>query len=620
MSLTMAPSVGITLPGGDRAADVQTLCGRWIMKHKQFSVQPGTTFPPFAQDLPYFQKKLQALSQEESKLKCHSEPYLNNAYSKESSVADEEPELHHDEDYLFEFDIGSPAESEGESEADTVEFEAPSAKFVNVIEGEGLLFDSSDTGSSCGHKKEVSGDGFSTIFGSSGFGSQRTSVTSCRRGSLPGSDAEWDCVQLEGLSLEPGDWRAAATTPILSPALPTAGSPTVSPDSCIEEESLLEANLCIECATSTTLQLVERVDGVGAGSRPQSQVRLEVIEESQSEGAVIKESTDVNRPGVTMEQVEINTDLLVSTEKLNTLLSKFETDKFFSIEDPNCSEDTSSSQEDLNLLTIEAERRKLRKSSSLKTNRTPPTTPGHQKIVRFADILGLDLSEVKVFSDEIPRVPKRAFDDLEVNLSDFEIGSPIPKSSYLPAQHRMLPPVETTSLVPMFNQPGGSADFYDTVAVRKVCLENAFMEGPRVVFGVVRVVNLSFHKAVTVRWTVDGWASVSETECDYVVGSNCGDTDKFSFKLVTPDLSVGGRLQFCLKYECGAEFWDNNSGANYVFQVFPNSRGSCGGSKQIAVPTSSGVRSAARPFRGGLQLHSVTSPSQHGDDPWLRFM
>ena len=43
---------------------------------------------------------------------------------------------------------------------------------------------------------------------------------------------------------------------------------------------------------------------------------------------------------------------------------------------------------------------------------------------RFADIFGLDLQEVKTFTDEIPRIPRRAFQDLDVDMSDYDIGSP----------------------------------------------------------------------------------------------------------------------------------------------------------------------------------------------------
>ena len=119
-------------------------------------------------------------------------------------------------------------------------------------------------------------------------------------------------------------------------------------------------------------------------------------------------------------------------------------------------------------------------------------------ILRFADILGLDLSEVKTFVDEIPCVPKAAYADLDVSLSDIEVGSPVVTASRFPQPATVTVSSAmtsaTTSLVPMFTQPGGSSTFLDTVLAQKISLENAFMEGPSTVFGIVRVLNISFHK------------------------------------------------------------------------------------------------------------------------------
>ena len=53
--------------------------------------------------------------------------------------------------------------------------------------------------------------------------------------------------------------------------------------------------------------------------------------------------------------------------------------------------------------------KKMRRCSSLKTGKTPPGTPASKKIVRFADVLGLDLADVRTFLDEIPSVPKSAY-------------------------------------------------------------------------------------------------------------------------------------------------------------------------------------------------------------------
>ena len=189
--------------------------------------------------------------------------------------------------------------------------------------------------------------------------------------------------------------------------------------------------------------------------------------------------------------------------------------------------------------------------------------------IRFADILGLDLSEVKTFIDEVPKIPKAAYADLDVSLSDIEVASPKVTRKLFPSVPlpQKLPAHNTISLVPMFNQPGATSQFQDTIIRQKICLENAFMEGPKLVYGVVRVQNISFHKSVVVRWTANNWLKVQETDAEYVVGSSQGNTDKFSFKLSLPDMDVGDKLQFCLRYECGGEYWDSNGGSNYIFQV-----------------------------------------------------
>lgn len=59
------------------------------------------------------------------------------------------------------------------------------------------------------------------------------------------------------------------------------------------------------------------------------------------------------------------------------------------------------------------------RSTSLKTGKTPPNTPGRsKKAVRFADSLGLEFECVKLISqDELPTVPRSAYQDLK--LKDF---------------------------------------------------------------------------------------------------------------------------------------------------------------------------------------------------------
>merc|ERR1719318_955715 len=556
------------------------------------------------------------------KCKYSSEPDL--CHLDQSKSFHESDCNNHDEDYLFEFDIGSPASDEG---SDDLESDLDSDTVINVIkeEVERRFSISSDSSSSCTHRKKIGGstDGFSSTFGSisSGLGSDRR--------------YSQDDGRLEGLSVAPSTWREScalylgshgvtdqegSATPILA-ASPQVDSPLVSPDSCMDEENILDdQNLCIECASAhsfptqeETTSLVETDDfleNTETREDPDTDSDTRNIEQIETiiEPSIAELEIDVSSPTPEPEKVEINSGLHVSTDKLNTLLRQLEVDKLY----PN--------QEDDDILLSPSpiqrhdsvhERPKLRKCSSLKTSRTPPVTPGGRKIVRFADILGLDLSQVKIFSEEIPRIPKAAFEDLDVNMSDYEVGSPISKQPFLPPP---TPPVTTTSLVPMFNQPGGESHFFQTLMDRKVCLENAFMDGPSAIFGVVRVLNISFHKSVTVKWTVNDWSTVTETRCQYMKGSSKGNTDKFSFKLVMASLPVGSRVQFCLKYDCEGEHWDSNGGNNYVFQVFLNSS-----SSRILMPKPKTIGSRTQ---GGQFLvpHPSHSPSQHGDDPWLRFM
>ena len=128
--------------------------------------------------------------------------------------------------------------------------------------------------------------------------------------------------------------------------------------------------------------------------------------------------------------------------------------------------------------------------------------------------------------------------------------------------------VPSTSLMPMFTQPSStSSTFNNRLGRQKICLESALADGQESVRGTARVVNLSFHKTIIVKWTTNDWASSAETTATYVKGSSKDETDQFRFKLELGSLPVGSRLQFCLKYICEGEHWDSNGGANYVFQV-----------------------------------------------------
>ena len=139
-----------------------------------------------------------------SRCKFLSEPDMNADY--QDDLDDEDNRDHHDEDYLFEFDIGSPTTSEDDN---LPEFDK---NILNVIEDEEEevilkrnFSTSSDSesisnSSNSSHRKEsgVVADGFSSIFGStsSGVGSDRRT--------WPHTDDE--SLELEGISVKPEEW------------------------------------------------------------------------------------------------------------------------------------------------------------------------------------------------------------------------------------------------------------------------------------------------------------------------------------------------------------------------------------------------------------------------------
>lgn len=202
---------------------------------------------------------------------------------------------------------------------------------------------------------------------------------------------------------------------------------------------------------------------------------------------------------------------------------------------------------------------RIRRCSSLKTGKTPPGTPGRKKSVRFADILGLDLADVRTFLDEVPKIPKSAYEDLDVtlpsNVPEVNLGPPLDKV-----------------LVPLFQQPGCLPNFLDRLRDLQVCLESAAVTDPinLTITGCVRVRNLDFHKSVHVRYSLDSWRSYSDLSASYVENSCDGFSDKFTFILFGNSLQIGQRLEMAMRFQVkGEQYWDNNYGLNYCFQCLP---------------------------------------------------
>ena len=253
---------------------------------------------------------------------------------------------------------------------------------------------------------------------------------------------------------------------------------------------------------------------------------------------------------------------------------------------------------------------------------------------RFADVFGLDLADVKTFLDEIPKVPKSAFSDLkEAELSDLESDSGSERTFQVhpptsapdfglntrnskTSRHELNNAQTCATFSPLFVQPSSDPGFFNRLRDQKVKLESAYMSSVSTVKGIVRVVNLDFHKSVTVKYTFDNWLTSMDGQAAYMPGSCDGFSDKFVFTIDCFALKgqIGKKVQFCVCFSCSQkQYWDNNNGRNYIFQCF-------GAPKQVkqALPVpnqDTNKNQQGKPF-GHFGMGQSPSTS---DDPWQRY-
>ncbi|KAG7270540.1 hypothetical protein CRUP_025142 [Coryphaenoides rupestris] len=174
--------------------------------------------------------------------------------------------------------------------------------------------------------------------------------------------------------------------------------------------------------------------------------------------------------------------------------------------------------------------------------------------VWFADTTGGDLLDVREFV-------AFASDEDEDEDPGFEAEA---------ACYRKHPTVQPTyRICTDFRVPAERSALLEAVQTHKVAVEQLSpVEGEPLAFsGLVRVLNISYHKAVYMRSTMDHWDTYYDQPAEYIRGSNDGQTDTFGFKLsfAPPYNTHGSRIEFVVRYETSVgDYWANNSHMNYA--------------------------------------------------------
>lgn len=155
-----------------------------------------------------------------------------------------------------------------------------------------------------GRAKEDIKETFADFFGSksSGLGSERRSSSICAE----------NLEEVESSNCIPSD--------------PEIVSPLLSPDSCLEDESLLEEpSLCIECATRAAVkaggEVEEKNEPLEATESKKPKMNVSTNESVEKETEIVITEED--------QGIEVSPTLRISSDKLESLLGSLEQDKHY---------------------------------------------------------------------------------------------------------------------------------------------------------------------------------------------------------------------------------------------------------------------------------------------------
>lgn len=198
----------------------------------------------------------------------------------------------------------------------------------------------------------------------------------------------------------------------------------------------------------------------------------------------------------------------------------------------------------------------LRPSSMNRRPSSMPGTPTYSKVVHFNN----DLEQVRTFL-QVDRPLAVSAGSSPVDNHESELEFPFGNGD--PAAQE--PPFEWE--IKLSNFPRESLQRNSLpVKVERVYLSS----DNKTLLGSIAVRNISFHKLVVARFTLDYWKTTSEVKADFnndVRRKQVADgMDRFVFSIKLEDLAnlESKTMFFCVRYNvAGQEFWDNNGSINY---------------------------------------------------------
>ncbi|XP_006002893.1 protein phosphatase 1 regulatory subunit 3C-like [Latimeria chalumnae] len=208
-------------------------------------------------------------------------------------------------------------------------------------------------------------------------------------------------------------------------------------------------------------------------------------------------------------------------------------------------------------------------SSEIPTEEWEDAKNNMKKKVVFADMKGLSLTAVHIFSDMEDALPGLHFKFPSLGDTKFTF-----RNSSL----------EGSRLALDFTPPSANyLSLRNKLHKNSVCLENCIIR-ENCIAGTVKVRNVAFEKKVQVRITFNSWQTFMDVDCSYMHNTyNSTESDTFSFEIDLPKtLKPWERIEFCVSFRCGENcYWDNNDGENYrvVCERWQQSRASISGTE-----------------------------------------